>query len=376
MTEFSFERPLAVFVAALLTVVVSFAGSRLGMESDALIDNPNERSSHNQAIPRAGGVAMLAGLVVGLFTVAVFSGGAGLAHPVWSFLVLAVLAGSVGVADDYRGLSPIIKFAGQFFVALLFVWMLGPLEIAPMPFLGNIDVGPLGVFITMFWIVGFMNVFNFMDGVNGIAAGAAATGLAVFAGIAGFSGVGDAAVIAGVAALAALAFLPANVMRARLFMGDCGSHFLGFMIAGLGIFAANASEGRVNALIIPMIFMPFIFDVAFTLVHRFMRGQNVLVAHREHLYQLILRGGASHGTVAALFSGLIAFCGAGAIVMLTIPSAWAWLAPVAAACVAAPAAFSIYRESNADGLLARPKAKTGRSGDAGERRGDKVGESG
>ncbi len=372
MIEFSVERPLAIVVAAVLALVGSFAGARIAMQSGALLDDPNDRSSHDHAVSRAGGLAILAGLAAGLFTVAAFAGGAGLSQPAWSFLLLALLAGGVGLADDRMGLSPAIKFAGQFFVALLFVWLLGPLKTAPAPFVGNIDLGAFGVFITMFWIVGFMNAFNFMDGVNGIAAGAAATGLSLFAVVAAFASAPAAAVIAGLVALAALGFLPANVMRARLFMGDCGSHLLGFMIAGLGVFAANASEGRASALIIPMIFLPFLFDVAFTLAHRFMRKQNVVVAHREHIYQLLVRSGARHSAAALLYCGLTGFCAAGAILMLTIAPAWAWTAPAAASLVFLLAGLRVFKSAEREGLL----SGSAPSGCARERRRDEIGERG
>ena len=352
MTEFAVDRPYAILVAAVLTFVVSLAGARLAMHSDTLLDDPNHRSSHDAAVSRAGGLAMLAALLAGLFVIGVFSGGQDLAAPALKFMALAVFAGGVGLADDQLDLRPLVKFAGQFLAGLGFVWLLGPLQTAPLPFLGETALGFFGVFVTVFWIVAFINVFNFMDGVNGIAAGAAFVGLSLFALAAVFTGATAAAVIALLAALAAAGFLPANVVRGRLFMGDCGSHFLAFVIAGLGVFAANASNGAASALLMPVIFLPFIIDVAFTLIHRSIRGQNVLTAHREHAYQLILRQGASHGAVAAIFSGLVAFCAAAAILMLALPPSLMWAAPAAIAAVGFAAAAALYIRARKDGLLA------------------------
>ncbi len=345
------DRPLTILVAMVLTLAASYAGSLLAMHSGALLDDPNHRSSHDHAVSRAGGLAMLAATVAGLFVIAAFAGGAEVRGPALKFLLLGVLAGGVGFADDRLNLSAPIKFGGQLFVAGLFVWLVGPLETAALPVVGAVALGPVGAAVTMFWIVAFMNVFNFMDGVNGIAGGAAAMGLALFALVAGPTGAELAAAIALATAAAAAGFLPANLLRGKLFMGDCGSHFLAFMIAGLAVFAANISGGRANALLLPTIFLPFIVDVAFTLAHRIARGENILSAHREHIYQLILRRGASHASVAALYAGAISFSAAGAILMLTISPAWAWTAPALIAIVLLMIAAWIYTGAKAAGLI-------------------------
>ena len=352
MIEFEIDRPYVVFVAAVLCAVTALAGARLAMYSRAVLDKPNERSSHSGAISRAGGLAMLAGFLAGIFVVAVFAGGAGLAGSAVKMAVLSIVAAAIGFADDRKGLSPLIKFAGQFFVALAFVWLIGPLYTAPVPVFGDIDLGVMSVPVTVFWIVAFMNVFNFMDGVNGLAGGAATLGLGFFALIAVLSGAGAAGVIALLGAIAAAGFLPANLWRGKLFMGDCGSHFLAFLIAGLAVMAVNGSDGRASALIVPVIFLPFIFDVAFTLAHRLLRKQNVLMAHREHLYQVILRRGASHATVAALYAGLVAFCVGAAVLMLAFPPAWRLAVPVVILVVFTFAGLRLFKQAQREELLA------------------------
>lgn len=354
MPDVPLDSSLTPIVAIALTLVVAYAGSMLAMRSQTLLDSPNERSSHEHAVSRAGGVAMLIAMVAGLFVIAMFSGNNETQYTAVRFLVLGVLAGGVGLADDHLNLSAPLKFGGQFLVAILFVWWVGPLEQATLPFVGMADLGPAGAAITIFWIVAFLNVFNFMDGVNGIAGGAAAIGLALFALVAGQAGFVAGAVIALLTLAATLGFLPANVVRGRLFMGDCGSHFLAFMIAGLAVYAANASDGQVNPLLMPTIFLPFIVDVAFTLAHRIIRKRNILVAHREHIYQLILQRGATHATVAALYAGAIAFCAAGAIAMLTLPPAWMWAAPALIAILLLIVAMRIYTAAKANGILDEP----------------------
>ncbi len=357
MPDLAIDLPLTIFVATVLTLTASYAGSFLAMHSDALLDAPNHRSSHDHAVSRAGGLAMLAATVAGLFIVATFAASDGFQSAALKFLFLGVLAGGVGLADDHLNLAAPIKFGGQLAAAAAFVWQVGPLEAVALPFVGAVALGPFGAVITVFWIVAFMNVFNFMDGVNGIAGGAAAIGLTLFALIAGQSGAAAAAAIAIVTSAAAAGYLPANLLRGKLFMGDCGSHFLAFMVAGLAVFAANISDGRANPLLLPTIFLPFLVDVAFTLAHRIVRKQNILSAHREHIYQLVLRRGASHATVASLYAGAIAFCAAGAIVMLSLPPSWMWVVPAFLAIVLLAIATRIYANAKASGMIEGKREK-------------------
>jgi UDP-GlcNAc:undecaprenyl-phosphate GlcNAc-1-phosphate transferase len=205
------------------------------------------------------------------------------------------------------------------------------------------------------WIVAFMNAFNFMDGANGLAAGAAAVGLAWFAVMAGFAGAPTLAVAALLLALACSGFLPDNLVRGRLFMGDNGSMLIGFFIAAFAVLGANWTGGRLSVLAAPVIFLPFIFDVALTLVSRMIRGQNIFAAHREHLYQLQMRMGASHARIAVIYMGLISLCAAAAIIMLTLPAALQWLAPLLLILLFAMAAFAVYRKAVPAGLLASAK---------------------
>lgn len=354
MPDTTLDLSLTALVAFVLTLVAAYAGSMLAMRSQTLLDSPNERSSHNLAVSRAGGVAMLVATVAGLFVIAAFSSDNETRHAAVQFLVLAVFAGGVGLADDRANLSAPVKFGGQVLVAAAFVWWVGPLAQASIPYFGMVELGSAGVLVTVFWIVAFLNVFNFMDGVNGIAGGAAAIGLMFFAIVAGQAGLGAGAVIALLALAATLGFLPANVVRGQLFMGDCGSHFLAFIIAGLAVYAANASDGRVNPLLMPTIFLPFIIDVAFTLTHRIMRKRNILVAHREHIYQLILQCGATHATVAAFYAGAVAFCAAGAIAMLALPPAWMWAAPAIISILLLIVAMRIYAGAKANGMIDEP----------------------
>lgn len=350
----SLDAPLILVVAGWVTLLISLSAGRVLSRSDVLPDKPNHRSSHEKVTSRAGGIAIFGGWIAGVVILAAFSGTAEITQAALAFGGLAAIAFAVGFADDQWTMSAYWKFAGQVAVACLFVAVFGPLSIVPMPFIGETTLGIAGTFLTVFWIVGFMNAYNFMDGANGIAAGSACVGLCVFAVITAFLG---APLVAGASILMALAcfgFLPANLVRGKLFMGDNGSQSISFIVAALGIFAANQTTGLVSAMVFPVIFLPFIFDVAWTLGHRMIRKKSILHAHREHLYQILLRSGVSHLKVAMLYSGLTAFSSAVAILMLTQPPAWQWIAPGILCIGFALAALPVHRMALRNGLLGDP----------------------
>jgi len=346
--------PFVFASAGAITLCVVYLASLFASNSRAVLDQPNDRSSHSNATPRIGGAAILAGWLAGVFVIAIFAEDADAAGKLGRLAICALLAFALGLADDRLTFSPVWKFAGQVVIAALFTTLFTPLQSAPLPFLGEVTMSPLwGIPITVVWIVGFMNAFNFMDGANGLAAGAAAVGLAWFAVMAGFAGAPALAVAALLLAIACAAFLPDNLVRGRLFMGDNGSMMLGFLIAAFAVLGAGWTGGRLSLLAAPVIFLPFLFDVALTLVSRALRKQNILEAHREHLYQLLLRLGASHASVAVIYMALISLCAAAAIFMLTFPAPLHWLAPLLLSCVFAIGAAAIYRKAAPAGLLAR-----------------------
>lgn len=356
-----FEGPLTLGVAGLVTCLTTLAASRLAMYAKFLPDRPNHRSSHDRVISRGGGIAIFAGWFAGVFIVAVFADIMPSPFVSVFFAGLAALVFCVGLADDRWSMTPLFKFSGQLAAAGLFCWLLGPLLFAPIPFLGEVSLGAWGVILTLLWIVGFMNAFNFMDGVNGIAGGSALAGLIAFSVIAIFAGAPGAAILSILLALACFGFLPSNLGKGRLFMGDSGSLMIAFLIAGLGIYAANVTNGRASVMIMPVIFLPFLFDVAWTLTHRIIRKQNILAGHREHLYQLLLRQGLSHAKVASLYMALTTFSAGAAILMLALAPSEQWIAPAALMVLFALGASYIHAGAVKDGLLTPSIAR--KSGD-------------
>jgi UDP-N-acetylmuramyl pentapeptide phosphotransferase/UDP-N-acetylglucosamine-1-phosphate transferase len=181
-------------------------------------------------------------------------------------------------------------------------------RLVEVPVVGIVDLGVLAIPLTLFFLVGYANLFNFMDGIDGIAGGHAA----VTAGFLGLWGLGAGDAVTGwsglLLAAGALGFLRENRPPARIFMGDVGSLFLGLTIAALAVRASTQDPG----VPFPVSFLllgPFIYDAAFTLGRRIRAGENVLRAHRSHLYQRLVVAGRSHAEVTACYVGLTLVCG-------------------------------------------------------------------
>ena len=345
--------PFIFACAGAVTVAVTYCACLYAAHARRVLDHPNERSSHTNATPRNGGAAIMAGWMAGAFVISAFAGDVDAAGKIARLAVCGVLAFGLGYADDRLTFSPVWKLLGQVAIAALFTVLFAPLQSLPLPWFGEVAIpAAASAPLTIIWIVGFMNAFNFMDGANGMAGGAAAVGLAWFAIIASFAGAPALAVAALLLALSAAAFLPENLLRGKLFMGDNGSQALGFFIAAFAVLGVNWTDGRLSALVIPVIFLPFLFDVAWTLVSRSLRKQNVLQAHREHFYQLMMRLGASHARVAIIYMSLISLSSAAAILMLTQPVTLHWMTPLVLSLIFMIGAVAISRRAMRAGLLA------------------------
>ena len=349
----SFDGPLIALVAAWITILIAYTGCRVASRSQKLQDHPNHRSSHEIVTSKAGGMPIMAGWVAGMFVIGAFAGHHETSRDAAILSGIGLLAFALGLADDRLHLPPLWKLIGQIAVAALFIWAFGPLTVAPVPFVGELQLGFWGVLLSIFWIVAFMNAYNFMDGANGLAAGSTVIGLCGFAIITSFAGASFIAVSAFLLAAASAAFLPANLKRGRLFMGDNGSQALSFLIAAFAILSANGSGAMISALVIPVIFLPLMFDVFWTLISRLKRRRNILEAHREHLYQLMIRNGASHLRVAVTYMTLVAFSTAAAILMLALAPAQQWLAPALLFLLFAIGAFRIHQQAKRDDMLER-----------------------
>ena len=274
----------------LISFAVTFAALRLLVARFARValDQPNERSLHERPVPRTGGIALLAGAAT-----SVAFGAAAL----WLPLALAGALAALSFADDLRGVPTGVRLAAHLAAASVVVWYwLTPMDTWQMALL----------VLAVAWIT---NLYNFMDGSDGLAGGMTLIGFGSYALAAALAGHVPLAALSVALAAAAAAFLTLNFPPARIFLGDVGSVPLGFLAAALGV---AGWRDDVWPLWFPLlVFGPFIGDATLTLLRRLARGERVWQAHREHYYQRLVRMGAGHRG-AALTGYALMLCCAGA----------------------------------------------------------------
>lgn len=328
---------LAAVLVFATAAVLTRAMMRLGIS-----DVPNSRSNHDRPMPNSGGAAIAAAFAAGagaFYWLPLSTPGADVFPDTFvAFTALAAAVAAAGFLDDLFAVAPVSKLLAQCAAAALFAVYIAHIETIFMPGLGWMSLGLWGYGLTVLWIVFFMNAFNFMDGINGIAGGAAVIA-AVFLGIiAAGENAGFVVILCLCLGPAVMGFLMFNFPRGRIFMGDSGSQFIGFVLASLAVFGQSAGGGRLSVTLVPLILYPFIFDVVVTLFYRAVRRRNVLDAHREHLYQIATKLGAGQVQVALAYFVLIAL-GGGLAVGAQAAGAGAGLLIAAAAfpayCIAA-----------------------------------------
>jgi UDP-GlcNAc:undecaprenyl-phosphate GlcNAc-1-phosphate transferase len=290
-----------------------------------LVDVPNARSSHKQPTPRGGGVGILGAFMAGLAALHLASGA--LNDPaLLAFAAAALLMGLAGLADDVWGMNFTAKLAAQIIASL--VAMAGGLVIGTfyVPGLGPVELGSFGYGLTLLWLVGLTNAFNFMDGLDGLAGGVAVIAGGFLCLLALLLGDSAVLILSGLMTAASLGFLIFNFPPARIFMGDVGSQFLGFAFAALGAMLALRDATGTLALVVPVLLFSFLFDTIFTAARRWRSGENLAAAHRTHLYQLLNQSGLSHRLVAGAHYFMAALQGLIALWLIGAPPDQRWFA--------------------------------------------------
>lgn len=284
------------WIAPLLALALTVVLLRLMLRhADMLpLDHPNERSLHSRPTPRIGGLALVPALVGSVLTITQDARVLYLTAASTALFALSAL-------DDRRGLPVVVRFGGHIVAA------------AGVAVVFDMSV-PVAIMV-LFAIAWMTNLYNFMDGANGLAGGMAVCGFATFA-----VATQDAnlAIMAVSAAAAALGFLFFNFDPARVFLGDAGSIPLGFLAGALGIWGIVRGDWPVWFPL--LVFAPFVLDASVTLLRRAIRREPVWQAHREHYYQRLVRMGWTHRRLSGLEYLLMALTSIAALSLLNLPS--------------------------------------------------------
>ena len=299
--------PLTAFAAALFAV----GWLARGRLSTLVLDHPNPRSLHEAPIPRTGGLGLHAGAALAIGIIA-----PRLPAALWVACGVLLL---ISFLDDSRGISTLARLLLHVAVSALFATAL----------LG----GGHGV-VAALAIAWMANLYNFMDGSDGLAGGMAVFGFGFYGVAAWLAGSTELALVNLSIAAAAGAFLVFNFHPARIFMGDAGSVPLGFLAAALGVIGWLQQDW--TWWFPPVVFSPFIVDASVTLARRLLQREKVWQAHRDHYYQRLVRLGWGHAGTALVEYAVMLACGCAALAALALPADLqaALLAAVAAAYLA------------------------------------------
>jgi UDP-GlcNAc:undecaprenyl-phosphate GlcNAc-1-phosphate transferase len=278
-----------------------------------VMDTPAERKVHDRPTPKGGGVGIVAAFLIGVVLLYHFAEFARLANEYFVGVIAAAFSiALVAFMDDLFDWSFKIKLGIQALAATVAVGTGIYIHVYAVPYVGPVSIGWVGIPVTLAWLLFTTNAVNFIDGLNGLAGGVS---LIACAFLASFSALYDGwfcYAASGLLGAGLLGFLPFNFPRARIFMGDVGSQFCGFMLAVLGVVASRFEGASLSFMLVPMLLSGVLFDVGFTLARRFLAGERLTQAHRGHLYQVAQRSGMPAVTVTlihwafALFGGLCA----------------------------------------------------------------------
>ena len=293
---------LEIVLPMLSAAIVTVLGLRVLLNKPDWVplDHPNARSLHENPTPRIGGLGMLAGVLPALLWAPVSA----LRLPLGLALALAL----VSLADDYLDLKAAYRFLAHGLAAAAFVGV-------------GLDQ-PLGISLALWLLIVWMtNLYNFMDGADGLAGGMAVVGFGAYGLAAWLGGATNLAAVNWTIAAAALGFLCFNFPPARVFMGDVGSIPLGFLAGALG--TLGWAQQIWPAWFPVLVFSSFLVDASVTLVRRGLRGEKIWQAHKSHYYQRLVRLGLTHRQLALLEYGLmLASAASGLWVLYRRPAAW------------------------------------------------------
>jgi UDP-GlcNAc:undecaprenyl-phosphate/decaprenyl-phosphate GlcNAc-1-phosphate transferase len=297
---------LTLVISFLATILLTPIVKKLAFKIGAT-DKPNQRKVHSRIMPRLGGLAIFLSFLIGIL----------IYKPMGEYHLPIVIGGIIiiltGMLDDVMEISPKVKLAGQIAAAAVIVIYGGlQVEFIKLPFGGIIDFGYLDIPLTMIWIIGITNAINLIDGLDGLAGGVSSIALLSIAGMSVVMGNSYVTVMALIVAASTIGFLFYNFHPAKIFMGDTGALFLGYIISVLSLLGYK--NVTFISLVIPVIILGVpISDTFFAIVRRLVNRQPLSAPDKAHLHHCLLKVGFSHRqtvlliyAMAAIF-GLVAF---------------------------------------------------------------------
>ncbi|MFZ9737425.1 MAG: MraY family glycosyltransferase [Prochlorotrichaceae cyanobacterium] len=319
----------AAFAIAAITVLFTTPWVRhLGLKFGR-VDLPGERKVHDRPMVRLGGVSIFLGNLIALLIVWK-TGGFGWLPPHEEYQIWGITLGGlafflIGLADDFFNLSAFNRLLLQMTIATI-VWNVGvQIKFLSLPWGGLVSL-PEGVslMLTVLWLVGMCNAINWIDGLDGLAAGVSGIAAVVMLLACLFMNQTAAALIAAALAGGTLAFLRYNFNPAQIFMGDGGSYYLGFTLAGVGIVGLVKSVTTVAVVLPYLILAVPLVDMSAVIIDRLRCGKSPFAADKRHLHHRLLNAGLSHRFTVIFIYCLTLWVGSLSLAMMGIPSGYVY----------------------------------------------------
>ena len=318
---------IAFLVAAIVVLWATPVVKTVGLKSGTT-DKPGERKIHQTPMVRLGGVSIFAGTMIGLLIVWWLGGFGWLPAQeewqIWGVAIGGVAFFLIGLADDLLNLPASLRLLLQTTVASIVWWVGVRIDFLSIPGSNLMQIGWLSLPITVIWLVGMANAINWIDGVDGLAAGVSAIAAVVMLIVSLFMDQPAAALIAASMAGAALGFLRYNFNPAQIFMGDGGAYFMGFTLAGVGVIGLVKSTA-VTAVLLPYLILAVpIVDMSAVILLRLSHGKSPFKADKRHLHHRLLEAGLSQRLTVVFIYALTLWAGSLALAFSGIPSGGAY----------------------------------------------------
>ncbi|HCU80966.1 MAG: hypothetical protein CL789_04505 [Chloroflexi bacterium] len=324
-----FDNFLILIILAVAMYVSYWGVGRMSIwaTNRGILDIPGERSSHMVATPIGGGAIIVLVTTVGYAITR-------LLMPNWNipsiqyYLIASMVIALIGWLDDLYAVPAIWRFSVQSAMAIVIMLAVGVYDNIGVPGHEPVNLGWLGYPLTFLWIVGLVNAYNFMDGIDGNAGGIGAVAGIVWAMISLYFSQPSLLILSLLIAASCLGFLGHNWQPASIFMGDSGSTFLGFTFAVLPLLMLNVSDDINIPVAATLVAAPWIWDATYTFLRRLWRREPAFTAHRTYLYQRLASSGYPHRVGAILYIFLSLLTGLSALFYLVATEGWSffWLA--------------------------------------------------